>query len=469
MKQLAQTVKFDAALLNQYNQPVPRYTSYPPATELNTDFDANAFATAIAVGNHKQTPLSLYCHIPFCETPCYFCGCNTIITQRKEVAEPYLGYLARQIRQVAQLVDGDRRVHQLHWGGGTPNYLDPHQVEFLWNQFNHYFHLAESAEVSIEINPRYVDRDYILFLRQLGFNRISFGIQDFNPKVQAAINRVQPEAMLFEVMDWIREAQFESVNVDLIYGLPHQSAATFQETVGKTLQLNPDRIAVFNFAYVPWLKPVQKRMPEAALPSAAEKLTILQNTIAQLTHNGYVFIGMDHFAKPNDELAIAQQAGQLHRNFQGYTTQPESDLLGFGMTSISMLQDVYCQNHKRLKDFYRAIDANALPIEKGVRLSQDDLIRRTVIMELMCQFQVSVADLEAKYHLGFDCDFNDYFAQELSQLDVLEADGLIKRWSDGIEVTPIGRLLIRNIAAMFDAYLRDRSVNCASQTFSKSI
>jgi oxygen-independent coproporphyrinogen-3 oxidase len=477
MKTLSQTVEFDAALLNQYNQSVPRYTSYPPATELSTDFDPDAFQAAIAVGNHQKTPLSLYCHIPFCEAPCYFCGCNTIITQRKEVVEPYLGYLARQIGQVAKLVDSDRRVHQLHWGGGTPNYLHQSQVEFLWKQFHQNFQFAEDAEISIEINPSYVDREYILFLRQLGFNRISFGIQDFNPKVQEAINRVQPEAMLFDVMSWIREAGFESVNVDLIYGLPFQTTETFRETVQKTLQLDPDRIAVFSFAYVPWLKPVQKRMPEAELPNAAEKLKILQNTIAQLTQNdtenNYVFIGMDHFAKPSDELAIAQQAGQLHRNFQGYTTKPESDLLGFGMTSISMLQDVYTQNHKRLKDFYAAIDANELPIERGVRLSQDDRIRRTVIMELMCQFQLSVPDLEAKYHLGFDCDFNDYFAQELPQLDVLELDGLIKRLGDGIEVTPIGRLLIRNIAAVFDTYLRnridDQSSDRTTGTFSKAI
>lgn len=325
--------------------------------------------------------------------------------------------------------------------------------------------MDKAAEVSIEINPRYVDRDYILFLKQLGFNRISFGIQDFNPQVQKAVNRIQPEAMLFNVMDWIREAGFESVNVDLIYGLPFQTQETFQETVQKTLKLDPDRIAVFNFAYVPWLKPVQKRMPEAALPNAAEKLKILQTTIAQLTQNGYVFIGMDHFAKPDDELAIAQQAGELHRNFQGYTTKPESDLLGFGITSISMLQDVYIQNHKRLKDFYRALDARELPIEQGLQLTHDDLIRRTVIMELMCQFQLSTEDLENKYHLGFDLEFNDYFESELPYLDALEADGLLKRWSDGIEVTPSGRLLIRNIAAVFDTYLRQK----AKTAFSRSI
>lgn len=464
MKPLSPTIQFDTRVLNQYNQPLPRYTSYPPATELTPDFDSHAFQAAIAAGNYKKTPLSLYCHIPFCETPCYFCGCNTVITARKQVAEPYLDYLTRHIRQVASLVSPDRLVHQLHWGGGTPNYLNLHQVELLWNQLNQQFRLDEAAEVSIEINPRYVDRDYIFALRQLGFNRISFGIQDFNPQVQAAVNRIQPEAMLFNVMDWIRDAQFESVNVDLIYGLPFQTAETFQETVQKTLQLDPDRVAVFNFAYVPWLKPIQKRMPADALPNAAEKLKILQQTIAQLTQ-AYVFIGMDHFAKPSDELAIAQQAGELHRNFQGYTTKPETDLLGFGMTSISMLQDVYSQNHKRLKDFYRAVDADELPIERGVKLSQDDLIRRTVIMELMCQFQLSAHDLEAKYHLGFDLDFNDYFAAQLPKLDALEADGLIHRWGDGIEVTPLGRLLIRNIASVFDAYLSERTVG----TFSRAI
>lgn len=465
MKHLSQSVQFNADLLQKYNQPLPRYTSYPPATELTPEFDSANFRSAIAVGNYKQTPLSLYCHIPFCETPCYFCGCNTIITQRKSVAEPYVGYLARHIRQVAQLVHPDRRVHQLHWGGGTPNYLDLQQVEFLWNQINHYFHLAEDAEISIEVNPCHVDREYLLFLRDLGFNRISFGIQDFHPQVQAAVNRIQPESMLFQVMDWMREADFDSVNVDLIYGLPYQTLDTFQTTVQKTLQLNPDRIAVFNFAYVPWLKPIQKQMSEATLPNTNTKLKIFEQTIAQLTDGGYVFIGMDHFAKPDDELAIAQSIGKLHRNFQGYTTKPESDLLGFGITSISMLQDVYVQNHKRLKDFYKTLDAEALPIAQGVQLSQDDHIRRTVIMELMCQFQLSAQDLEEKYHLGFDRDFNDYFETELPLLDALEADGLLRRWSDGIEVTPIGRLLIRNIAAVFDTYLQHKETN----TFSKSI
>lgn len=460
------TVEFSAELLNKYNQGIPRYTSYPPATELSPAFNPRDFRAAINLGNYKKTPLSLYCHIPFCAKACYFCGCNTIITQHKPAVDPYLKAVAKQISLVAPLVDRQRPVQQLHWGGGTPNYLTLEQAEFLFNTITGAFPLAENAEVSIEVNPCYVDKDYIFALRQLGFNRLSFGIQDFNSQVQQAVNRIQPELMLFQVMDWIREADFDSVNVDLIYGLPYQTLGTFRETLHKTAQLNPDRIAVFNFAYVPWLKPVQKKMPEGAFPPAAEKLKIMQATITDLTEQGYVFIGMDHFAKPDDELAIAQQQGKLHRSFQGYTTQPESDLLGFGITSISMLQDVYAQNHKTLKAFYNALDEEIMPIEKGFKLSQDDLIRRTVIKELMCQFKLSAQELENKYNLGFDCDFNDYFAQELTALDALEADGLLRRLGDGLEVTPRGRILIRNIAAVFDAYLHNKS---QQQMFSRAI
>lgn len=459
------TVQFDASLLQKYDQPVPRYTSYPPATELKPEFEEIDFRAAIAVSNYKKTPLSLYCHIPFCETACYFCGCNTIITQQKKVVDPYLDYLIRNIQQVAALTGRDRVVHQLHWGGGTPNYLFISQVERLWNALHDCFTIDSNAELSIEVNPRYLTRDYVLALRELGFNRISFGIQDFDPEVQAAVNRIQPEAMLFEAMGWIREAGFESVNVDLIYGLPYQSLDTFRNTVRKAIQLDPDRIAVFNFAYVPWMKPVQRKILPETLPQAVEKLDILKMTIEELTQNGgYQFIGMDHFAKPDDELAIAQRNGQLHRNFQGYTTKPESDLLGFGITSISMLNDVYVQNHKRLKDFYQAVDAGALPIERGVSLNQDDIIRRAAIMELMCQFQLSKDVLQEKYHLSFDQDFDEYFAQARPELKKLESDGLIHILPNQIQVTPAGRLLIRNIAAAFDAYLKQSTSN-----FSKAI
>jgi len=459
------TVQFDSKLLRKYDQPVPRYTSYPPATELKPEFEEVDFRAAIAVGNYKQTPLSLYCHIPFCDTPCYFCGCNTVITQRKEVAEPYLDYTERHIRQMAELIDRDRPVHQMHWGGGTPNYLSVDQIERLWTTINQHFHFDPKAEISIEVNPRSLERDYILCLRELGFNRISFGIQDFNPVVQEAINRIQTEAMLFSVMEWTREAGFESVNVDLIYGLPYQTLHTFRNTIHKTVELNPDRIAVFNFAYVPWLKPVQRRIPQEALPKGSEKLDILQMAIEELGQNNYQFIGMDHFAKPNDELASAQREGQLHRNFQGYTTKPESDLIGFGVTSISMLHDVYVQNHKRLKDFYQAVEQGVLPIERGVRLTQDDVIRRTVIMELMCQFQLSKDEFEEKYHLSFDQDFDEYFASERWELKKLEADGLIRLSHNHIEVTPAGRLLIRNIASAFDVYLKQKTIS----NFSKAI
>ena len=459
------TVQFDPTLLRKYDQPVPRYTSYPPATELKTEFDQVNFRAGIAVGNYKKTPLSLYCHIPFCETPCYFCGCNTVITQRKEFAVPYLDYTARHIRQMAELIDNQRPVDQMHWGGGTPNYLSLNQIERLWMTINEHFRFAPDAEISIEVNPRYLDRNYVLFLKDLGFNRISFGLQDFNPQVQEAVNRIQSETLLFNVMEWIREAGFESVNVDLIYGLPFQTLNTYRDTINKTIQLDPDRIAVFNFAYVPWIKPVQRRIPQEALPKASEKLDILQMAIEQLGQNGYQFIGMDHFAKPNDELAIAQREGQLHRNFQGYTTKPESDLIGFGVTSISMLHDVYVQNHKRLKDFYQAIERGILPIERGVSLSQDDVIRRTAIMELMCQFQLSKDDFEEKYHLSFDQDFDEYFAAARYELKKLEADGLLRLSHNCIQVTPAGRLLIRNIAAAFDTYLHKKAMN----TFSKAI
>jgi len=458
-------VQFDSELLRKYNQPLPRYTSYPPATELKPEFEEINFRAAIAVGNYKKTPLSLYCHIPFCDTACYFCGCNTIITQRKEIVEPYLDYLFRHIEQMAELISSERTVHQMHWGGGTPNYLSMSQIEKVWTTIKQHYQFAPDAEISIEVNPRNLDREYIFFLRELGFNRISFGIQDFNPEVQEAVNRIQTEALLFNTMNWIKAAGFESVNVDLIYGLPYQTLETFRDTIYKTLQLDPDRVAVFNFAYVPWLKPVQKKISQDALPQAAEKLEILKMTIEELTQNGYQFIGMDHFAKPNDELSLAQNEGQLHRNFQGYTTKPESDLIGFGITSISMLDDVYTQNHKKLKDFYQAIDAGKLPIERGVSLNRDDVVRRTIIMELMCQFQLSKDDLQEKYHISFEQDFDEYFFKEQLELKKLEADGLLEVSHNFIQVTPAGRLLIRNIAAVFDAYLQRKIM----ANFSKAI
>ncbi|TAE60081.1 MAG: oxygen-independent coproporphyrinogen III oxidase [Nostocales cyanobacterium] len=443
-------VKFDLDLIKKYDTRAPRYTSYPPATELSENFTVQDFEVAIANSNQRQTPLSLYFHIPFCQSACYFCGCNTVISNNKNIAKPYLHNLAQEIQNTAELIDTSREVLQIHWGGGTPNYLDLHQVEFLWNKINRYFKIAPQAEVSIEINPRYVDKEYIKFLRDIGFNRISFGIQDFNPIVQEAVNRIQPEKMLLDAMGWIKDANFESVNVDLIYGLPYQTLHTFRETVKKTIDLDPDRIVVFNFAYVPWMKPVQKRINQDALPGAQEKLDILKMTIEELTDNEYLFIGMDHFAKNNNELAIAQQNGTLKRNFQGYTTHAETELFGFGSTSISMLEDAYAQNHKGLKEYYQAVTAGIIPTSKGVKLTQDDIIRRDVIMSIMSHFQLHKSDIERKYHL----DFDSYFAQELHELKPLENDGLVNLLGSEIQITDIGRLLVRNIAVTFDTHSR---------------
>lgn len=458
---LAQNVAFDFDIIKKYDTPAPRYTSYPTATEFREDFNEIDFRLAIAASNQRHSPLSLYFHLPFCQSACYFCGCNVVISNNRKIAQKYLQYLSKEIDGTLGLIDSSRRVVQIHWGGGTPNYLTMEQVASLWEKITQHFNIQQNAEVSIEINPKYVDRRYILFLKSLGFNRISLGIQDFDPKVQEAVNRVQSEKMLFEVVDWIREAGFDSVNVDLIYGLPFQTLQTFRETVKKTIKLDPDRIAVFNFAYIPWIKPVQKNIPQSALPQAQEKLDIWQMTIEELTNSRYIFIGMDHFAKPEDELAIAQQNRVLKRNFQGYTTQPEAELFGFGATSISMLEDIYAQNHKSLKDYYQVIDRGALPVSKGIKLGRADMLRRDTIMQIMSNFQLEKAEIENKYQI----DFDNYFYAEINAIKSLEQDGLVNLFTDRIEVTPIGRLLVRNIAMLFD----NRSQLNRAQKLSKAI
>ncbi len=453
-------VKFDLDTIKKYDTPTPRYTSYPPATQLSAAFTEGDFQAAIATSNQRKSPLSLYFHIPFCQSACYFCGCNVVISNNKNIAQPYLDYLVRDIKNTASKISPDRIVDQIHWGGGTPNYLSLEQVELLWESINRHFTINPKAEISIEINPRSIDKNYIFALREIGFNRISFGIQDFNRQVQVAVNRVQPDEMLFDVMTWIKKAKFESVNVDLIYGLPHQTLQTFRETIKKTIDLDPDRIAVFNFAYVPWIKPVQKNISQDALPTPQEKLEILKMTIEELTSSQYLFIGMDHFAKPDDELAIAQRNSTLKRNFQGYTTKAQTELFGFGVTSISMLEDTYTQNHKELRDYYRAIDAGILPTSKGIKLSWDDMIRRDVVMGIMSHLNLHKQDIEQKYHISFD----DYFFRELEELKFLEKDGLVKLSSNHISITEIGRLLVRNIAVIFDMYATTQE-----QRFSRAI
>lgn len=448
MSVLPQDVKFDIDLIKKYAKPAPRYTSYPTAQEFTEEFTAEDFKQKLIQSNERKTPLSLYFHIPFCESACHFCGCNVIITRRKEVSNPYLEHLYKEMDIFSKYIDKDRKVVQLHWGGGTPNYLEDDQTVKLFNEIKKRFDFDENAEISIEIDPRHVNRDRIFLLRELGFNRISFGIQDFNPKVQKAVNRIQPEEMIFNVMKWIREANFESVNIDLIYGLPYQTLETFTDTVEKTIKLNPDRIANFNFAYVPWLKRLQRMIDPSTLPPPEEKLEILKMTIDKLTKAGYIFIGMDHFAKPDDELAVAQRKRTLHRNFQGYTTHAEAELIGFGATSISMLYDAYAQNAKTLKDYYEPIERGEIPTLRGVKLNEDDIIRRDVIMRLMSHFQLYKGEIEEKYSINFD----EYFAEELERLKEQEQDGLLKIYEDTVDITPAGRLLIRNIAVNFDIY-----------------
>ncbi len=455
-----QDVKFDLDLIMKYAKPAPRYTSYPTAQEFYP-ISEEEWRKKVIQSNERKTPLSLYFHIPFCESACHFCGCNVIITRRKEVVEPYLRYLSKEMDIMRSLLDPSRKVVQLHWGGGTPNYLNNEQTVWLMNEIKKRFDFDENAEVSIEIDPRHVDRERIFLLREIGFNRVSFGIQDFNPKVQEAVNRIQPEEMIFNVMEWIREAGFESVNIDLIYGLPYQTLETFSETIDKVIKLNPDRIANFNYAHVPWLKRLQRMIDETALPPPQEKLDILKMTIEKLTDAGYIFIGMDHFAKPDDELAVAQRERTLHRNFQGYTTHAEAELIGFGATSISMLYDAYAQNFKKLKDYYEAIDRGKLPVERGFFLDEDDILRRDVIMRLMSHFQLYKKEIEDKYGIVFD----EYFAPEMEELKELEKDGLIKIYPDRIDVTPAGRLLIRNIAVTFDKYTKAKK----EKRFSKAI
>ena len=458
---LPQDVKFDINLIKKYDKPAPRYTSYPTAAEFSEEVNDEIFKNKILESNERKSPLSLYFHIPFCESACHFCACNVIISRRKEVVEPYLEYLFREIERTSSLIDRDRKVVQYHWGGGTPNYMNKEQMKSLFEKTKEHFDFDEDAEISIEIDPRFIDREGVFFLRELGFNRLSFGIQDFNPKVQEAVNRIQPEEMIFNVMKWAREAGFESVNIDLIYGLPYQTLETFTDTIEKTIKLNPDRIAVFNFAYVPWLKPLQRNIIEEALPPAQVKLDILKMTIEKLTDAGYVFIGMDHFAKPDDELAVAQRERTLHRNFQGYTTKAGAELFGFGATSISMLYDIYAQNYKKIRDYYQAIDTGRLPTARGVLLNEDDIIRRDVIMKLMCHFRLVKSEIEEAHGI----DFDEYFKQEMEELKQLEYDGLIRIYPDRIDVTPAGRLLIRNIAVTFDIYTKAKK----EQKFSKAI
>jgi len=453
MKPSSQNIEFDLDLIRRYDTAGPRYTSYPTAVQFTEAFTPARYAEIARATNAQGGPLSLYFHLPFCDTVCYYCACNKVVTKDRSKAQPYLDRLYREIAMQAALFDDERSVDQLHWGGGTPTFISHEQMRELMRVTGEHFRLRDddSGEYSIEIDPREVHPETIATLRDIGFNRLSMGVQDFDPKVQQAVNRIQSEAETLGVIQEAREVGFKSISVDLIYGLPFQTPESFRRTVQRIVDVDPDRISVFNYAHMPELFKPQRRINEDELPSPAQKLDILQQTIEQLGEAGYVYIGMDHFAKPDDELAVAQREGTLYRNFQGYSTHAECDLVAMGVTSIGMVGDSYAQNLKGLDDYYARIDASELAIFRGVELTADDRLRRAVITDLICHFALDYAAVEQAHGVVFA----DYFAAELEALKTMEADGLLVTDAEGIRVSPRGRLLIRNICMVFDRYLRE--------------
>ncbi len=442
-----------ASLLRQYDRPGPRYTSYPTAVEFNDSFDDAAYRGRLQAAAHAaEEPLSLYVHLPFCEARCSYCGCMVIITQKREVAARYLQYLEREIAMLAGALGSRRRLVQHHWGGGTPTYLDVDQIRRLDAAVRRHFDLDPDAEKAIEIDPRVTTRAQLDLLRALGFNRLSMGVQDFTPEVQEAISRHQTERQTRDLFEYARGIGFDSINVDLIYGLPRQQLDTFARTLDSVVDLRPDRIAVYSYAHVPWLRPHQKTIDATELPDAELKFELFGAAIERFLGGGYVAIGMDHFALPDDELALASASRRLHRNFMGYTTRPAADMVGVGASAIGDIQGAFAQNHKKLPPYYAAIDGGAFPIERGYALSGDDLVRRFVITELMCNFHVDAAALTRR----FGVDLTRYFARELEQLTAPGGpadDGFVAVDGRGIDVTPDGRLFVRNICMAFDTYL----------------
>jgi oxygen-independent coproporphyrinogen-3 oxidase len=448
---MEQSLVFDLPLINKYDQAGPRYTSYPTAPQFHEDFGEAEYRATAQQSNRSGRPLSLYFHIPFCDTVCFYCACNKIATKDRSMALGYLDRLHREIAMQGELFDRGRRVEQLHWGGGTPTFLSRDQMRELMRVTGEHFRLADddSGEYSIEIDPREATRESIGMLREIGFNRLSLGVQDLDPRVQQAVNRIQTEAETMAVLDAAREHGYRSVSIDLIYGLPFQSAESFSQTLDRVIEVAPDRLSVFNYAHLPERFKPQRRINADELPSPAEKLEILKMTIDHLTRAGYVYIGMDHFARPDDELARAQRDGTLYRNFQGYSTHADCDLVAMGITSIGKVGDTYSQNMRGLEEYYQRIDAGHLPVFRGIELNGDDLIRRDVITRLICHFALDFAAVEAAWGIRFQ----DYFSAGLESLRGMMDDGLLVIDPSGIRVLPRGRLLIRNICMAFDRYL----------------
>ena len=453
----------DFAKFTKYSKPGPRYTSYPTALEFSDEFAYDTYINRLK-NQDPSRPLSLYFHLPFCRNACYFCGCNVVFTSKEDKMVRYIDYLKREIKILSSHLDMSREVIQMHFGGGTPTFFTAAQLKEIIDTIKSYFkNFVADAEISCEIDPRHINEEQMRVMSEAGFNRVSFGIQDFNEKVQVAVHRVQPYEITKAAMDLARKYNMHSVNVDLIYGLPYQTLETFKETLALSLTLGADRYAVFNYAHVPWLKKTMRKIDETTLPLPDEKMQIMQYTIDFLTSNGYKMIGMDHFAKPEDELFKAIEKGELHRNFQGYTTKGGADLIGIGLTSIGEGVDYYAQNFKDMKEYEEAIDAGKLPFERGVTLTDDDQIRQYVIMELMSNFKLDIARFEQL----FSIKFAEYFADAIAELEPFVTDGLITMDATSIECSQTGTLLIRNIAMPFDAYMKKHKAN--AKTFSKTV
>ncbi len=457
-------IEYDTALIKRYDKAGPRYTSYPTAVQFHENYTNETYKKFAEKSNLSGQALSLYFHIPFCDTVCFYCGCNKIVTKDRSKAAPYLQRLFKEIEMQAALFSNDRIVDQLHWGGGTPTFISHDEMKALMDQTRQFFklHDDDKGEYSIEIDPREVTRESIKVLREIGFNRMSLGVQDFNIEVQKAVNRIQSKEQTYGALESAREMGFSSISVDLIYGLPKQTVSSFDATLDELITLNPDRVSIFNYAHLPERFKPQRRINNADLPSPESKLEIFGHAIKKLTDAGYVYIGMDHFAKPDDELAIAQKNGKLYRNFQGYATYADCDLIGLGVTSIGTIANSFAQNYRDMDNYSKAIDEGKLAIFRGVEIDQDDLIRREVIMQLICHFRLDFAAIEKK----FSIDFKSYFANELNSYQMMINDGLVTIDENSIQVCSKGQLLIRNICMVFDRYM---SVDKLSKNFSKLI
>ena len=442
------TLKVDLSLVHKYNVPGPRYTSYPPATHFTDQVCFDDLIARMRENAASERDLSLYFHLPFCWSLCWFCGCTTVITSDQKASGRYIDYLKKELALTGEMLNPRRKVVQLHFGGGTPTFLTPDEIRMLGQLIRSRFDLAPDIEAGVEIDPRRLEGEHLEALREAGFNRASIGVQDHNPEVQKAVHRIQPFEQTKRVVDWIRDTGFTSLNIDLIYGLPHQTPESFERTLEEILLLAPNRFAVFSYAHVPWMKPAQKILADKILPAPEVKLQLLKLTIEKLTSAGYVYIGMDHFARKDDELAAAQVRKTLQRNFQGYSTRGGADIYAFGMSSISQADGIYWQNLKDLPAYSAALDADKLPVAKGYILTEEDQIRRQTIMRLMCDLSLDYAAMSDLLKV----DFKQRFASELASLADMAADGLLERNESGLIVTDAGRLFIRNIAMRFDHY-----------------